>query len=115
MQRLVFTEKDSQEEYLPVHILLGADDYKRIRMQEAPVIGKHPESPLAEQTKLGWILYGGSIKENRSELCHFSMTGQGEFEKMCSINILGLKESVSDTEFNHQEYKENTQLPQKCG
>ena len=30
MQQLVFTEEESTDEYLPVHILLGVNDFKRI-------------------------------------------------------------------------------------
>jgi hypothetical protein len=108
MQQLVFTEEESTDEYLPVHILLGVNDFKRIRLQEAPVIGRHPQDPLAEMTKLGWIMYGGRTERSGTELCHFTMTGQQEFEKLCSLDVLGLKESSAPTEtlFDHETFKQ---------
>jgi len=108
MQQLVFTEEESTGDYLPVHILLGVNDFKRIRLQEAPVIGRQPHDPLAEMTKLGWIMYGGSTQHSGTELCHFTMTGQQEFEKMCNLDVLGLKESTTPTEtlFDHEKFKQ---------
>ena len=40
---------------LPVHIILGVNDYTKIEMQERPRIGLEGE-PVAELTKLGWVV-----------------------------------------------------------
>ena len=59
LRRIGFSEENSKAKLLPVQILLGVSDYNKIRMTEAPVIGRYPDYPVAEQTKLGWILSGG--------------------------------------------------------
>ena len=40
---------------LPVHVILGVNDYARIRTQERPRVGL-PGEPIAELTKLGWVI-----------------------------------------------------------
>jgi hypothetical protein len=53
-----------------------------------------------------------------------TMTGQQEFDKMTSLNILGLQEPTSETAFDHEVFKEQvtlsggtyqTSLPWKAG
>ena len=102
---MVFTEENSRDDYIPVHIILGIEDYNRIRLQEAPVIGRKPSYPVAEQTKLGWILFGGKANQLSKELCHFTMTGQQQFEQLCNIDVLGLKDSTTESKFDHDAFK----------
>ena len=40
---------------LPVHVILGASNYTRIRTQERPRVGL-PGEPIVELTKLGWVI-----------------------------------------------------------
>ena len=40
---------------LPVHLILGAGAFCKIKMTERPKVGKLRE-PAAENTKLGWII-----------------------------------------------------------
>ena len=40
---------------LPVHIMLGAGDYAKVKTESVPKIGE-PGQPVAESTKLGWII-----------------------------------------------------------
>ena len=57
-----FCDEDKSEDQLPIHIILGAADYQRIRSAEPPVLGENPDTdPGAEYTMFGWILYGKSI------------------------------------------------------
>ena len=57
-----FCAEDKSEDQLPIHIILGAADYQRIRSPEPPVLGENPDTdPGAEYTMFGWILYGKSI------------------------------------------------------
>ena len=43
------------KDILPVHLILGASDYARIKTETAPRIGALNE-PVAEKTKLGWTI-----------------------------------------------------------
>ena len=40
---------------LPVHVVLGAGEYARIKTESRPHVGKDGE-PIAELTKLGWFV-----------------------------------------------------------
>ncbi len=54
LRRLPFSEEQTKGEMMPVHIILGAADYQRIRTTEPPVLGNNPDrDPGAEFTKLG--------------------------------------------------------------
>ena len=59
LRRLTFSDEGNQQERLPVHIILGAADYQRIKTTEPPVLGSDPnKDPGAEFTMLGWTLSG---------------------------------------------------------
>ena len=40
---------------LPVHLILGAGEYAKLKKESAPKVGK-PSEPVAELTKFGWII-----------------------------------------------------------
>ena len=44
-----------EKEQLPVHIILGASDFAKIKMEKSPQVGKTGE-PFAELTKMGWVM-----------------------------------------------------------
>ena len=48
-------EDKDQKPKLPVHLILGAGDYMRIKTNEKPRVGKIGE-PVAERTKFGWTI-----------------------------------------------------------
>ena len=110
IRRLTFTEEDSSGESLPVHILLGVRDYQKIRTSEQPVLGLNPQTdPVAEYTQFGWILFGASGEKQQRDICHFTMTGQEQFEQLCKTDVLGLEEPVKSDDFDHEVFKEQIQ------
>ena len=44
-----------EKEQLPVHIILGAGDFAKIKMEKSPRVGKIGE-PFAELTNMGWVM-----------------------------------------------------------
>ena len=52
LEGVVMDDNDEKSE-LPVHVILGASDYSRVKMETKPRIGQ-PLEPIAELTTLGW-------------------------------------------------------------
>lgn len=86
LRRLPFTEEETRGESMPVHIILGAADYQRIRTTEPLILGANPDKdPGAEFTMLGWTIYGRHPGvESGVDKQFLLTTGQEEFEKLCS-------------------------------
>ena len=54
---------------LPVHLILGASDLTKIRVQEIPRVGQLGES-VTELTRFGWILMSpGKEEEINKSIC----------------------------------------------
>ena len=94
LRKLRLSDAGSSVQQLPVHIILGAADYQRIQSTEQPVLGENPDKdPGAEFTMLGWVLYGRMIANASSaEKDLFLNSSQDEFERLCSLDVLGLVE-----------------------
>ena len=92
-RRLTFTEEATRSDTMPVHVILGAADYQRIRTTEPLILGVDPDKdPGAEFTMLGWTVYGSRpVTEGVTAEKQFLLTtGQEEFEKLCSLDVLGI-------------------------
>ena len=75
-----------------MHIILGAADYQRIRSTEKPIFGSNPDTdPGAEFTMMGWMMFGRQALESSVvEKGFFVQSSQNDFEKLCSLEVLGL-------------------------
>ena len=76
---------------LPVHIILGAGVYAKIKTETPPHIGEDGE-PVAELTKLGWFMMPPGQEFDRNAMM-LTQTSQLEYEKVCRLDVLGLAES----------------------
>ena len=126
LRRLNISEEKSTGDTLPVHIMLGVADFQRIKSSEPPILGNQPEKdPGAEFTMLGWTLYGGVRTSDQSDKQFLLNTGQEEFERLCSGDVLGVTDPVDMSSFEHEEFKKQliqnqdgfyeTRLPWKVG
>ena len=107
LRRLAFCEEKTTSDIMPVHIMLGVGDYQRIRTSEHPMLGHNfDRDPGAEFTMLGWTVFGGTPESDKPEKQFLLQTGQEEFEKLCSLDVLGLAESVYEQTFVHQDFKD---------
>ena len=58
----------NKKKELPVHVILGASDYSRIKTMTGPRI-RQPGEPVAEKTQLGWtIISPGRESEGLSNM-----------------------------------------------
>ena len=89
LRRLHFSDETTTESTLPVHIILRAADYQRIKTAEPAVLGPDAnKDPGAEFTMLGWTLSGMVTQENtQTEKTFFAKSAKDEFEQMCSMEV----------------------------
>ena len=81
---------------LPIHVVLGVSDFTKIKTKEERRIGKI-KNPIAELTKLGWIIISPGKESNYSHLL-LNTSGFNNYEELCSLDILGIskKEDVKN-------------------
>lgn len=106
LRRLRFSEEGTKSKLLPVHVILGAADYQRIRTTEPLILGTNPDQdPGAEFTKLGWTIYGRQMaSESQTEKQFFLQSSQDQFEKLCSLDVLGIADANSDNVLIHEDF-----------
>ena len=110
LKRLQFCDEDTGEQ-LPVHIIMGAADFQRIKTTEPPILGPHPDvDPGAEFTALDWVISGKGppATAQQTEKNFLLKTSQEEFQQMCSLEALGLSDDLKQ-DFNHAEFQQNLQ------
>ena len=94
---------------LPIHLIIGASEYAKIKTETKPKLGK-PGEPVGELTKFGWtIISPGS--EVDAEHLFFAGSSRVHYEKLCSLDILGLGEREVGNQSVFGEFAE--QLEQK--
>ena len=97
-------DKDTKAE-LPIHMISGAIDYARIKVQEMPRVGS-PGQPVAELTQFGWVIMspGNEIDLNNLML---SRTSIDDYEKLCNLVVLGVQDiPKSHEDIVHTNFKE---------
>ena len=108
LRRLEIGDEEAVEQQLPVHIILGAADYQRIRSTEQPVLGSNPDTdPGAEFTMLGWMLFGRQMTHSQSpEKGFFAKTSQQEFDRLCNLEALGLVDPPQEMGQFHKNFSQ---------
>ena len=101
-------ERDTKPE-LPTHVILGASDYGKIKMQKCLRVGKINE-PIAEQTKMGWIIMTPGSESDVVSLL-YTRTSVSDFNRLCDMDVL----RVEENHLSHGEnvYKKFKQLLEK--
>ena len=82
-------DEDTKPE-LPIHLILGASEYSRIKTHTKPKIGKAGE-PMAELTTLGWTMMSAG-KEVGSNSVYLTRKSSVEYQQLCSLDVLGLQD-----------------------
>jgi len=82
-------ETDSKAE-LPIHIVLGASDFTKVKTKTCPRVGNMGD-PFAELTKFGWLIMSPGRENDLLSAC-CTRTWLSDYEKLCDLDVLGLKE-----------------------
>ena len=86
---IIITDHDTKKD-LPVHVILGAGDYTKIKTQETARVGQPGES-IAELTRLGWVVIFPGQESGLTNMM-LSKNSVHDYENLCSLDVLGVKE-----------------------
>ena len=113
MKDLTINDTDTKKE-LPVHVLLEAGDYTKIKTQEMARVGQ-PGEPIAELTKLGWVVISPGQETSVTKML-FSKTSVHDCENLCSLDVLGVKDEHTKRDGKYMtNSKNNLGAKMKCG
>ena len=98
-------DDQSAEEHLPVHIILGANEYAQIRTRTPLRVGRRGE-PVAELTRFGWSVMAPGVETD--VLAGFlAVDAIQDYEKLCSLDVLGLADTpAGDQQEVYKEFRE---------
>ena len=98
-------EETDTKELLPIHVILGANEYTKIKMagyQRAGAVGE----PIAEQTRFGWTIMSSGAEVD-SQNMFLTQTSIGDYEELCRMDVLGLQDTpIGDQDVVHKEFLE---------
>lgn len=94
------------KDQLPVHIILGASEYAKLKTETAPKIGQ-PGQPVAELTRFGWtIISPGKEPVDLSNML-LCQTSHVDYEQLCRLDVLGLTDTPPNDQGDvYAEFKE---------
>ena len=82
-------DRDAKER-LPIHLILGANNYAAIKIDKAPRVGR-PGEPIAERTRLGWTVMSPGTENNLNNML-LAQTTVARYEHLCRLDVLGLED-----------------------
>ncbi len=101
----VTMEDTDEKEELPIHLILGASDYAKIRTATQPRVGKVGE-PVGEFTRFGWtIMSPGTDNDDLTEML-FTKTSMHDYQKLCDLDVLGLQKPLNEEQSIYEDFKE---------
>ena len=100
--RGVELEDCPMKDRLPVHIILGANEFAQIRTRVPLRVGRHGE-PVAELTRFGWTIMAPGVEADLSAGL-LAVNATADFEQLCALDVLGLADSPSGDQ--HEVYRE---------
>ena len=104
LERVHMDDDDTKAE-LPVHIILGASDYAKIKTENKPKIGR-PGELVAELTQFGWTIMSPGKEVDLSNM-FLTQTAATDYEELCKLDVLGMRDKPSaDQSDVYEEFKE---------
>ena len=103
LKDLQINDHDPKSE-LPVHVILGISDYTKIKTQERPRVVL-PGKPVAKMTKFEWVIVCPGQETGVLNMLFSSKTSLHDYEKLCSIDCLGIEERRDDSNYVYEEFQ----------
>ena len=98
-------EESDTKESLPVHVILGVNEYTKIKMagyQRARAMGE----PIAEHARFGWTIFSLGSEVDIQNM-FLTQTSTGDYKELCRLDVLGLQDTpIGDQNVVHQEFLE---------
>lgn len=83
-------EDTDTKSLLPVHVILGASDYAKIKTSTSQRTGSIGE-PVAEFTLFGWTIMSPGTEQNLDSM-FLAQTTSTSYEELCRMDVLGLED-----------------------
>ena len=94
-----------QKPELPIHLVLGASEYAKIKTVSMPRGGQSGE-PIAELTRFGWIVMSPGKEVDLTPM-FLTQTSSFDYENLCRLDVLGLEDSTTGDQASvYEEFKE---------
>jgi hypothetical protein len=81
----VHMDDHNTKSQLPIHVILGSGEYARIKAATKP--GEREGEPVAERTKLGWMILSPGAEFDKTKM-FLTQTSQMDFDKLCRLDVL---------------------------
>jgi hypothetical protein len=92
---------------VPVHLILGASEYSKIKTATKPRIGQ-PGEPVAELTKFGWTFMSSGSENDTTNT--FTKSSAEDYQKLCDLDVLGLNHQSDEEGAVYQDVKTKTRM-----
>ncbi|KAK3700050.1 hypothetical protein QZH41_004349 [Actinostola sp. cb2023] len=103
--RGVEMDDDDEKDQLPVHLIIGANDFAKIRTGERLRVGRRGD-PVAEFTRFGWTIMSPGADTDLSA-AYMAINSTTDYEQLCALDILGLANNpTGDQGHVYNEFKE---------
>ena len=103
--RGVQIEDDDDKKFLPVHLILGANEFAKIRTGERLRVGRRGD-PVAEYARFGWTLMSPGTETDFSKAL-LAVNFTADYERLCALDVLGLADNPTGDQCDvYEEFKE---------
>ena len=101
----VAMEDCDEKEKPPVHVILGSNDFAKIRTGERLRVGRRGD-PVAEYTRFGWTIMSPGAEKDLSPT-YLSVSANSDYERLCALDVLGLADNPTGDQGDvYEEFKE---------
>ena len=100
----VTMDDTDEKEELPIHLILGASEYAKIKTPSQPRVGQTGE-PVGEFTKFGWTIMSPGTDDDFTKML-FTKTSMHDYQKLCDLDVFGLQKSPNEEQSIYEDFNE---------